>query len=69
AAEPPALTERERDIGRLFVAGHTYKEIGEQLHISGKTVEHHMVRIRAKLGVSDRRTLATLLGGMLGEAS
>ncbi|MGW4529304.1 helix-turn-helix transcriptional regulator, partial [Amycolatopsis sp. NPDC004378] len=31
AAEPPALTERERDIGRLFVAGHTYKEIGEQL--------------------------------------
>ncbi len=69
AGEPPVLTSRERDIGRLFVAGHTYKEIGERLHISGKTVEHHMARIRAKLGVSDRRTLATLLGGMLGDAS
>ncbi|MCR6489770.1 LuxR C-terminal-related transcriptional regulator [Amycolatopsis sp. OK19-0408] len=69
ATEPPALTARERDIGRLFVVGHTYKEIGEQLYISGKTVEHHMARIRAKLGVSDRRTLATLLGGMLGDAS
>ncbi len=69
AAEPPVLTPRERDIGRLVVAGHTYKEIGEQLHISGKTVEHHMARIRAKLGVSDRRTLATLLGGMLGDTS
>ncbi|SEF38445.1 regulatory protein, luxR family [Amycolatopsis pretoriensis] len=69
AAEPPALTPRERDIGRLVVAGHTYKEIGEQLHISAKTVEHHVARIRAKLGVSDRRTLATLLGGILGEAS
>ncbi|MET8846043.1 LuxR C-terminal-related transcriptional regulator [Amycolatopsis sp. NPDC004625] len=69
AAEPPALTPRERDIGRLVVAGHTYKEIGEQLHISGKTVEHHVARVRAKLGVSDRRTLATLLTGMLGETS
>ncbi|WP_103349889.1 LuxR C-terminal-related transcriptional regulator [Amycolatopsis sp. CA-128772] len=69
AAEPPGLTPRERDIGRLVVAGHTYKEIGEQLHISGKTVEHHVARVRAKLGVSDRRTLATLLGGMLGDAS
>lgn len=66
-AAATALTPRERDIGRLVVEGHTYREIGEQLHISGKTVEHHMARIRGKLGVTDRRTIATLLRGMLGE--
>ncbi|QKV73886.1 LuxR C-terminal-related transcriptional regulator [Amycolatopsis sp. Hca4] len=66
-AEPPALTTREREIGRLLVDGHIYREIGERLHISGKTVEHHVGRIRAKLGVTDRRTLVTLLSGMLGD--
>ncbi|MEA5363876.1 LuxR C-terminal-related transcriptional regulator [Amycolatopsis sp., V23-08] len=66
-ASAPALTPREQDIGHLVVAGHTYREIGEKLHISGKTVEHHMARIRGKLGVTDRRTIATLLRGMLGE--
>ncbi|MFK0247146.1 LuxR C-terminal-related transcriptional regulator [Amycolatopsis azurea] len=65
AAEPPTLTPRESDIGRLVIDGHTYREIGEILHISGKTVEHHMARIRAKLGVNDRRTIAALLSGML----
>ncbi|GLY44478.1 helix-turn-helix transcriptional regulator [Amycolatopsis sp. NBRC 101858] len=66
-AEPPVLTTREREIGRLLVAGHIYREIGEQLHISGKTVEHHVGRIRAKLGVTDRRTLTTVLSGLLGD--
>ncbi|EME60944.1 response regulator transcription factor [Amycolatopsis decaplanina] len=65
-AEPPSLTPRESDIGRLVVDGHTYREIGELLHISGKTVERHMARIRAKLGAHDRRTTATLLSGLLG---
>ncbi|MFI6302438.1 LuxR C-terminal-related transcriptional regulator [Amycolatopsis thailandensis] len=65
-AEPPALTPRESDIGRLVVDGHTYREIGELLHISGKTVEHHMARIRAKLGAQDRRTTTALLSGILG---
>ncbi|AUI64553.1 helix-turn-helix transcriptional regulator [Amycolatopsis sp. BJA-103] len=64
--ELPTLTPREGDIGRLVVEGHTYREIGDLLHISGKTVEHHMARIRAKLGAHDRRTITTLLGGMLG---
>ncbi|MFC3453778.1 LuxR C-terminal-related transcriptional regulator [Amycolatopsis speibonae] len=42
-----------------------YREIGELPHISGKTVEHHMARIRAKLGAHDRRTTAALHSGML----
>lgn len=67
-AEPPALTPRERDIGRLVVEGYTYREIGNLLYISGKTVEHHMARIRGKLGASDRRTTTALLSGLLGEA-
>ncbi|MEV4598355.1 LuxR C-terminal-related transcriptional regulator [Amycolatopsis sp. NPDC049253] len=65
SAEPPTLTPRERDIGRLVVDGHTYREIGVLLHISGKTVEHHMVRIRTKLGVSNRRSIEPLLAGIL----
>ncbi|SEP54251.1 helix-turn-helix domain-containing protein [Amycolatopsis saalfeldensis] len=65
--DAPALTARERDIGRLVVEGHTYREVGELLHISGKTVEHHMARIRGKLGATDRRTIATLLRAMLGD--
>ncbi|MEV7548443.1 helix-turn-helix transcriptional regulator [Amycolatopsis sp. NPDC089917] len=66
-AELPTLTPRESDIGRLVVEGHTYREIGDLLHISGKTVEHHMARVRAKLGAHDRRTIAALLSGMFGE--
>ncbi|WP_219145490.1 helix-turn-helix transcriptional regulator [Amycolatopsis sp. TNS106] len=62
------MTPRETDIGRLVVDGHTYREIGERLHISSKTVEHHMARIRGKLGATDRRTITALLGNLLGKA-
>ena len=33
-----------------MLTGLTYKEIGAQLFISAKTVEHHMARIRRRLG-------------------
>jgi DNA-binding CsgD family transcriptional regulator len=59
------LTERELEIGRLVLAGRTHREIGGQLYISPKTVEHHVARIRAKLGARTRAEfLAALRSGV-----
>ena len=40
-----------------MLAGLTYKQIGERLFISAKTVEHHVARMRDRLGVSSRNDL------------
>jgi DNA-binding CsgD family transcriptional regulator len=53
-APDAGLTERELEIGRLVLTGRTHREIGTQLYISPKTVEHHVARIRAKLGARTR---------------
>lgn len=55
--ERPVLTERELEVSRLVLAGLTYKQIGKRLFISTKTVEHHMARIRQRLGVTGRDEL------------
>ncbi|MFG1642618.1 LuxR C-terminal-related transcriptional regulator [Amycolatopsis sp. NPDC049252] len=72
AAEPTssgtglaALSERELEVARLVVEGLTYKQAGSKLFISGKTVEHHMARIRGKLGAADRRELLATLRELL----
>ncbi|WP_326955575.1 helix-turn-helix transcriptional regulator [Amycolatopsis sp. NBC_01286] len=72
AAEPAssgtglaALSERELEVARLVVEGLTYKQAGSKLFISSKTVEHHMARIRGKLGASDRRELLATLRELL----
>lgn len=60
-----ALSERELEVARLVVDGLTYKQAGSKLFISGKTVEHHMARIRGKLGATDRRELLATLRELL----
>lgn len=65
AAGLSALSERELEVARLVVDGLTYKQAGSKLFISGKTVEHHMARIRGKLGAGDRRELLAMLREML----
>lgn len=45
------LTQREREVMDLVVAGRINREIGEALAISVKTVEAHRARIMEKLGV------------------
>jgi len=37
--------------------GLTYKQIGERLFISAKTVEHHVARMRQRLGSTTRSEL------------
>ncbi len=68
AAGPAAagLSERELDVARMVLAGSTHKEIGAQLYISPKTVEHHVARIRGKLGATSRAELLAMLREIVG---
>ncbi|HBY99652.1 MAG: response regulator transcription factor [Ardenticatenaceae bacterium] len=54
------LTERERQILELVAAGHSNKEIGQQLSLSEKTVKHYMTNILQKLQVRNRVEAALL---------
>lgn len=49
-----ALTEREREVLALMVAGKSNKEIAQALRVTERTVEFHVSNILAKLGVASR---------------
>lgn len=52
------LTEREREVLRYIARGYTYREVGEELYISVKTVESHVSSVLRKLQLSNRHELA-----------
>jgi len=58
--EPPArepiddLTKREEDILKGVAAGHSNREIGDNLGIQEKTVKHYMTTILSKLQARNR---------------
>ncbi len=51
------LTDREMEVLRLIVEGHTNNAIGYMLNISVKTVEKHRASIMSKLNVHDTASL------------
>jgi DNA-binding CsgD family transcriptional regulator len=55
------LTPREREVAMLAAAHTSSREIAMRLHLSVRTVDNHLGRVYAKLGVSSRAQLATLL--------
>jgi DNA-binding CsgD family transcriptional regulator len=57
----PALTIRERQIAKLAAAGVPSKGIADQLYLSARTVDNHLLRVYAKLGVAGRAELAGAL--------
>lgn len=51
------LTDREREVLQFIARGYTYRETGEALFISVKTVETHVSSVLRKLQLSNRSEL------------
>ncbi|HEX5597733.1 MAG TPA: helix-turn-helix transcriptional regulator [Micromonosporaceae bacterium] len=62
------LSDREVEVARLVLAGRTHREIGAQLYLSPKTVEHHVARIRGKLNATSRAEMLAALREVLDDA-
>lgn len=54
---PDGVTPREAEVLALLALGHTNAEIGEQLHLSRRTVETHRSSLQAKTGCATRAEL------------
>lgn len=59
------LSDREREVAELLLLGMPYRDIGSQLFISAKTVEHHVARIRRRLGAESRSEMLSMLRALV----
>ena len=65
-----AVGDRHETIpAELLLLGMPYRDIGSQLFISAKTVEHHVARIRRRLGAESRSEMLSMLRAMLAPQS
>jgi DNA-binding CsgD family transcriptional regulator len=62
AAPAGGLTPGERRVAELAAAGLSNKQVAARLYLSDRTVEAHLSRAYAKLGVGSRAQLARALG-------
>jgi DNA-binding NarL/FixJ family response regulator len=62
AQGPDPLTRREREVATLAAHGLSNKHIADRLVTSVRTVEGHLHQAYAKLGVTSRSELGTVLG-------
>ncbi len=56
-AEPPSITDRQRQVVELIAAGCSNDEVGARLGISPRTAKAHADALRQKLGVARRRQI------------
>jgi DNA-binding CsgD family transcriptional regulator len=54
----PPLTAQQERIAGLVAGGATNREVAQQLHLSPRTVDHHLRNVFARLGVRSRTELA-----------
>jgi DNA-binding CsgD family transcriptional regulator len=54
AGGPDSLTAREREVARLAASGRSAREIADELFVSERTIETHLTRVYAKLGVTGK---------------
>lgn len=57
-AAPSGLTVRQAEVTALVAQGLTNREVAERLHISERSAESHLERIRLRLGFRSRSQLA-----------
>ena len=60
AASPGGLTPAEERVAALVAEGKTNREVAAALFLSDRTVEGHLSRVFAKLGVDDRTHAVTV---------
>jgi DNA-binding CsgD family transcriptional regulator len=63
AAQPLPITDREREIAMLVASGLSNRRIADRLSVSVRTVDGHLYRIFAKLGIERRDQLVHLMSG------
>jgi ATP/maltotriose-dependent transcriptional regulator MalT len=56
-AQPPSITDRQRQVVELIAAGCSNEEVGARLGISARTAKAHTDVLRQKLGVMRRRQI------------
>lgn len=56
-----ALTAREHQVARLAASGLTNREIAQQLSVTERTIESHLLAGFGKLGINRRSALTTQL--------
>jgi DNA-binding CsgD family transcriptional regulator/tetratricopeptide (TPR) repeat protein len=61
-ANPAALTARQLEVARLLCDGSTNTEIARRLHLSRRTVDHHVAAIFSKIGTHNRREFIARAG-------
>ncbi|WP_189638232.1 AAA family ATPase [Actinoplanes lobatus] len=57
----PALTAQQERIASLVAGGATNREVAQELHLSPRTVDHHLRNVFARLGVRSRTEMARLI--------
>ena len=59
------LTDREKDVMRLFVKGYKQSEVAKELQITIDTVKRHIKNVYAKLNIHSKSELIEKLGDIL----
>ena len=61
-SQPNGLTERQTEVLRLVAEGLTYRDVGQRLSLSERTVRFHMTEIMSRLHLQNRNQVLAYAG-------